>query len=345
LLKLLFLSVALILVLILIALYAYTVIKSANIVGKYPAIGKLYDIDGVKIHAIYKKLDTPNNKPPLVFIHGASGNLRDQMTPFYDRFVDTADMLFVDRPGHGWSERGSSDNRYPDRQAQIIAKLMEKLEILNAIIVGHSFGGAVAASFALNHADKVHSLLFLAPVAYPWPGGVRWYYSLTSWPIIGHLFANTLALPAGLKMVETGARCVFLPNKMPDDYVKKTGPSLVLRPKSFRANAQDISSLLGYLEQTWPRYKQIKAPTIIISGDKDNVVFPYIHSNGLAWHIEGSELISLDNMGHKPDYAAASIVEAAIDKLSGNTTIDLTEMARELDEKLSRQIVDLKYDP
>ena len=337
----LFLSVMLILAIIFIALYVYTLFKSAAISLKYPTTGKFYDIDGMKIHAVYKKLDTPNNHPPLVFIHGASGNFRDQMTPFYDRFVDKADMLFIDRPGHGWSERGSSDNRFPDRQAQIIAKLMEKLEIPKAIIVGHSFGGAVTASFALNHADKVHSLLFLAPVAYPWPGGVKWYYTLTSWPIIGHLFANTLALPAGLKMVEMGSRCVFLPNKMPDDYVEKTGPSLVLRPKSFRANAQDIASLLGYLENTWPRYKQIKAPTIIISGDKDNVVFPYIHSNGLAWHIKGSELISLDNMGHKPDYAAASIVEAAVEKLSGNKEIDLTKMARELDEKLSRQKVNL----
>lgn len=325
-----------------VALFIFTQFKSAQIDKKYPPIGEFYDIDGVKIHAKFIKADNPNGSPPVVFIHGASGNLRDQMAPFEDLAKIEADLLFIDRPGHGWSERGPDENKYPDQQAAVIAKLMDKLAIDKAIMVGHSFGGAVVASFAVHHPSKVHSLLFLSPVAYPWPGGVRWYYTLTSLPVLGWMFANTLALIAGLQRIESGSKCVFWPNKMPDTYVRDTAPELVLRPKTFQANAKDIASLFNYLCKTWPKYKQITAPTIIISGNRDTVVFPYIHSDGLHQHIKSSELYDLENLGHKPDHIATELTIAAIKKLSGDQSIELKKMAEELDQKLSRQLVSQK---
>lgn len=329
---------------LIVILLIYTHIKSAQIGAKYPPIGEFYMVDGIKIHAKFIKTNSPNTNPPVVFIHGASGNLRDQVTPIKTTSDIDADLLFIDRPGHGWSERGSDENKYPDKQAAIIAKLMDQLAIDKAVMVGHSFGGAVLASFAVNHPRKVHSLLFLAPVAYPWPGGVRWYYTLTSLPIIGWLFANTLAIIAGLRRIESGSKCVFWPNKMPKSYVTDTGPELVLRPKTFRDNAKDIVSLFNYLCKTWPKYKQINAPTVIISGNRDTVVFPYIHSDGLHQHIKGSILYDLENLGHKPDHIATDLTIAAIKKLRGDKNIHLKKMAAELDQKLSRQLVSQKTD-
>jgi pimeloyl-ACP methyl ester carboxylesterase len=322
------------------ALFIFTQIKTNEISKTYPPIGDFRDLDGTRIHYKFVKADDNSDLPALIFIHGASGNLRDQTEPFFNKLKGRANLLFIDRPGHGWSERSSEDQKFPDKQALIISKLMSALDLQNGIIVGHSFGCAVTASFALNHHEKTKGLLFLAPAAYPWPGGVAWYYSLTSMPFIGWLFANTLALPSGLKRVESGSRCVFLPNIMPSNYIENTGPSLVLRPRSFRSNAKDITALFNYLVKTWPRYKTIKSPTIIISGDKDNVVFPYIHSRGLEQHIENAELISLDNVGHKPDYAAVDIAIAAIENLSGKSKHDLKKMAAELDKELSDQQVE-----
>ncbi|MEP3197927.1 MAG: alpha/beta hydrolase [Lentilitoribacter sp.] len=329
---------------LLIVLFIYTQIKSAQISKNYPPIGEFYDIDGVKIHAKYIKAIKPNNNPPIVFIHGASGNLRDQISPFPNISDIDADILFIDRPGHGWSERGPDENKYPDQQAAVIAKLMDQLAIEKAIMIGHSFGGAVLASFAIHHPSKIHSLIFLAPVAYPWPGGVRWYYTLTSLPVLGWLFANTLALIAGLQRIESGSECVFWPNKMPNTYVHDTAPELVLRPKTFQANAKDIVSLFNYLCKTWPKYKTINTPTIIISGNRDTVVFPYIHSDGLHQHIKGSELYDLENLGHKPDHIATELTIAAIKKLRGDKNIDLKKIAEELDQKLSRHLVSQKTD-
>lgn len=331
--------------LILFALFAYTQKKTSEISKAYPPVGEFINIDGAQVHFKFVRGNKNSDLPPLIFVHGASGNLLDQMEPFFKKLDGRGDLLFVDRPGHGWSERGSEDKRFPDKQALVIAKLMNELGLERGIIIGHSFGCAVTASFALNHPEKSMGLLFLAPVAYPWPGGIAWYYNLTSWPFFGWLFANTLALPAGLKRVDRGSKCVFLPNMMPQNYIKNTAPSLVLRPKTFRANAKDLAALFNYLVKTWPKYKNIKSPTIIISGEKDNVVFPYIHSRGLEQHIVGAKLISLDSVGHKPDHVAADIAIAAIENLSGISDKNLKKMAAELDQKLSDQHVEDKSLP
>jgi pimeloyl-ACP methyl ester carboxylesterase len=42
-----------------------------------------------------------------------------------------------------------------------------------------------------------------------------------------------------------------------------------------------------YVTRVAPRYPEIKAPTVIITGDSDSVVLAHIHSEGLARDIEG----------------------------------------------------------
>ena len=109
--------------------------------------------------------------PPVVFIHGASANLNDQMVPLRPLLEGRAEMLFLDRPGHGWSGRGPGNNEDAVGAGRTIAALMDRLGIGQAIIVGHSFGGSIAAAFALDHPEKTKGLVFLSAATHPWPGG------------------------------------------------------------------------------------------------------------------------------------------------------------------------------
>ena len=76
-----------------------------------------------------------------------------------------------------------------------------------------------------------------------------------------------------------------------------------------------------------PRYKEIAAPTVVISGDADTVVYEEIHSLGLARDIPGAELVWVKNLGHKPDWIAPDLVVAAIEKLGGQPR-DLQALGR-----------------
>ena len=303
--------------LLLAGLAIWTQLKAREIEASYPPSGEMIDVGGYKLHAVHVPRPSDADLPALVFIHGASGNLLAQSVPFRPQFEGRAEMLFIDRPGHGWSERGGETNATPDGQADAIAAAMKAKGISSAIIIGHSFGGAITASFALAHPEMTSGLVFLAPATHSWPGGIAWYYDLTRLPVIGSLFANTLALPAGLARLESGSACVFAPNPKPDDYISSTAPALVLRPSAFRNNTIDVANLKPYVARVAPRYTEIRTPTVIITGDSDSVVLAHIHSEGLARDIEGADLVWIRNLGHKPDHVTTDLAVRAIEKVAG----------------------------
>ncbi|MFS8144821.1 alpha/beta fold hydrolase [Rhizobium sp. BR 249] len=321
------------------AAIGYSSYKARQFEQTYPNIGELTDVGGFRMNALHIKRPENADLPALVFIHGASGNLLDQAGAFRAALEGRAEMLFVDRPGHGYSERGGPENAIPSGQADAIATLMEKRGIERAIIVGHSFGGAIAAAFGVRHPEKTAGLLFLAPATHPWPGAIDWYYHVATAPLVGWLFNHVVVVPLGLSRVERGTLNVFRPNSRPSDYIEKTGPSLVLRPRTFRNNAVDFKRLLAYVKEQSPLYSRITAPTVIITGDKDEIVWEHLHSRGLARDIEGSELVTISGVGHKPDYLATDVAIAAMEKIAGASR-DLQAAARRAEERLASSLGD-----
>ena len=328
------LIILLVVVAVLAALAIATQVRARAIEAKTPNIGELTDIGGYSLNALHIPAGPEADLPPIVFIHGASGNLRDQAGAFLEPLRGRAELLFVDRPGHGYSERGGLENDTPDGQANAIARLMEKKGIERAIIVGHSFGGAITASFGVLHPDKVEGLVFLAAATHPWPGGVDWYYHLASAPVIGPIFCHTLALHAGMMRIAAATDHVFAPNPRPATYVEDTGPALVLRPSAFRSNATDVAGLHAYVTGFAPRYREITKPTVVITGDSDEIVLEEIHSKGLARDIQGSELVWIAGLGHKPDYIVTEIAIAGIEAVAGKER-DLQAMARKAEPRLA----------
>ncbi len=321
------------LVIVLLVLFAITRTAAAMIERRHPPAGSFALANETTMHHVHLKGPRDGALPPVVVIHGASGNLRDPMVPLRPLLEGKAEVLFLDRPGHGWSTRGPAENGTPFGQAKTIAALMDELGIGKAIIVGHSLGGAIAAALALDHPERVAGLVLASAATHPWPGGgTSWYYRLTAIPVIGRLFAETIACPAGLMRLDASTHCVFAPNRRPDTYNADAAIPLVLRPANFRHNAIDVENLYDHVAAAAPRYGEIKAPTVVISGNRDTVVYEEIHSLGLARDIPGAELVWIDNLGHKPDYAASDLIVAAIGRVAGappELIGDLGEIARE----------------
>jgi pimeloyl-ACP methyl ester carboxylesterase len=131
--------------------------------------------------------------------------------------------------------------------------------------------------------------------------------------VIGPLLAYTITLPLGLFLTEPGARSVFLPQIMPDGFVKNTATPLLLRPREFLANARDLVTLKAAVAEQAPRYGAIKATTVVISGDADDTVSTRIHSRPFAAAVPGAKLIVLPGVGHMVQYAAPDLVIHEID--------------------------------
>lgn len=299
-----------------------------------PPIGSFITVNGTRMHYVHVPEPVAAAVPPVVFIHGASANLKDQMLPLRPRLEGRAEMLFFDRPGHGWSSRGA-DNEDPVAQARTIAALMRAVGIEKAVIVGHSFGGGIAAAFAFEHPEMVAGLVLVSAATHPWPGGnTSWYYELASRPFVGRLFVETVTALAGLGRMRAATACVFAPNPVPDSYTEAASIKLVLRPGAFRANAIDVEGLYRHALANARRYREIAAPTVVISGDYDTVVYEELHSMGLARDIPGAELVWVRNLGHKPDWTTPELVAGAIEQVAGGH-VDLQAMARVAESRIA----------
>ena len=296
-------------------LFVWTRVLASDIEEQYPPVGSFSGKAGERTH--YVDVVAPAaSLPPILFVHGASGNLLDQHNAYVDQLRGKARLIFVDRPGHGHSDRGQEAESNPSGQAARYLRLLDELKIDKVVLVGHSLGSASVAAFAVQYPERVKGLVFVAPATHPWPGGVTWYYDVASIPVIGHLFTETVLLPVGRFSIEEGVKSVFSPNPVPNGYARDSGAALVMRPDVFRNNARDVAGLLEHVKAFSPRYKEIKKPTVIITGDKDDIVLASIHSVGLENDIEGAELIVKTGVGHKPDYINTDTVVTAIEKVS-----------------------------
>jgi pimeloyl-ACP methyl ester carboxylesterase len=322
----------------LLILFVLTRLGAARIARENPPVGAVIEANGTKLHYVHVPAGPDADLPPLVFLHGASANLNDQMIPFRPLLDGRAEMLFFDRPGHGWSERGK-DNSTQGLQAETLTALMDALEIKDAIIVAHSFGSSVAMGLVLAHPERVRGIVFLAPATHPWPNKkTQWYYDVASIPVLGRIFTETLTLPVGQMSIAQASLNVFCPNPPPEGYTTKAQIPLVLRPSAFHANAQDVAGLHDYVTEASKRYGEIKKPVVIITGDEDTVVAEEIHSKGLERDVPGSELLWIKGLGHKPDYAATQLAVSAIEKINGKPH-DLQVEARALEVSVAESRV------
>ena len=282
----------------------------------HPALGRMVEVEGARLHVV--ELGT-QNATPVVMLHGASSNL-EVMRPLADRLAQTHRVILLDRPGHGWSMRANFSDSTPEPQARMISQALAKLGVPPAIIVAHSWSGALALRIALDHPERVAGLVMLAPVAYPWPGGVSQYNYVVTTPVVGALLAHTVTLPLGLLLADSGSRSVFAPQIMPEDFVKDSATRLLLRPREFVANAWDLVSLRAAMAEQAPRYAEITAPITIIAGDVDKTVSTHIHSQPLAKTAKNTRLIVLKGVGHMIQYAAPDLVVSEIEAMAAGLT-------------------------
>lgn len=281
---------------------------------KYPAQARFVDVAGGRLH-IVELGPRDAAGPPVVLIHGATSSLETMRLPLGNQLARNHRVILIDRPGFGWSTRDDLSNSSPAMQAKMIDEALGQMGIDRAIFVVHSLAGALGALMALDHPDRVEGLVMLAGVTYPWPGGVGTYNKVVTTPVIGPLLAYTITLPLGYFMTDIGGRAVFSPQVMPDGYIENTATPLVLRPRNFLANAWDLVTLKPAVAEQAPRYGDIRAPTVVITGSTDTIVSPDIHSRRFAATVPGAKLIVLPNVGHMVQNAAPDLICTEIESL------------------------------
>jgi pimeloyl-ACP methyl ester carboxylesterase len=119
------------------------------------------EIDGVRAH--YQEAGKKGN-PVLVLIHGFASSTLVWSKVFLSLAEAGFHVIAVDLLGYGYSGKPRNGEYTIAGQASYLMKLLERLGIRRATLVGSSYGGAVAATCALDYPERVEKLVLVGTV-------------------------------------------------------------------------------------------------------------------------------------------------------------------------------------
>jgi pimeloyl-ACP methyl ester carboxylesterase len=96
---------------------------------------------------------------PVVFIHG-NGADSSQWSAQLEHLRKTRRAVAIDLPGMGNSSPAANGDYSPNANAAAIDAAVSSISLKRFVLVGHSYGGAVAATYAAAHPEKVAAVIY-----------------------------------------------------------------------------------------------------------------------------------------------------------------------------------------
>ena len=173
----------------------------------------------------------------------------------------------------------------------MLAALLDRLGIGRASVVGSSMGGRIAWFFAAEEPGRVDKLVLMAPDGFAGPG--RAYGRTPEVPVTARLLPYVL--PERL-LRATLARAYGDPSVLTEEVFARYR-DMLLAPGVRRAILARIGQ--GVLVDPEPILRRIRAPTLLVWGEKDALV-PFSNAADYAKALPASALVSFPELGHVP---------------------------------------------
>jgi pimeloyl-ACP methyl ester carboxylesterase len=262
-----------------------------------PPKGGFVEVPGARLHVRDSGSDSGNG-PAILLVHGLGGQTAHFDYGVAEQLAKNHRVVVVDRPGSGHSTRWPGTPADVSTQAAALAALIDKLGLDRPTVAGHSLGGAIALTLALEHPGKVGALALVAPLTHVQDAPPAVFKALaieSSW--VRTLFAWTLATPGAIAGSKKVLAAVFAPESPPRDFAVKGGGLLSLRPRQFLASSADMQALPGHMPGVQARYGELAVPTGVLYGRDDAILDWQTNGQALADKVAGARLQLVDG-GH-----------------------------------------------
>jgi len=149
-----------------------------------PATIGYYEAYGRKLR--YVTVGDENGKGTLVFLHGSPGSMSYYSGRFRDEDISSKFRIYaIDRPGYGYSGFGDPEPSI-QKQSEMVRVLIDSLHQARhpVIIVGSSYGAAIACRLAMDHPELVDGLVLTGPAIGPGLEKYFWFTYIIESPLI-----------------------------------------------------------------------------------------------------------------------------------------------------------------
>ncbi len=263
-------------------------LKRADLEAKYlrgPA--DLIAVEGVRLHV---RDDGPRDAPAVLMLHGMGSSLHT-WEPWAEALDDRFRVIRIDLPGAGLSAADPTGDYSDERSLAVLKALQDRLQIARWSLVGNSIGGRIAWRYAAAHPDRVDRLVLISPDGFASPGFA--YGKPAEVPSV--LEAMRFALPKSMLRANIA--------------VGYADPAVLTEATTTRYH--DLmrvpggrAALLARMRQTVlidpePRLRAIKAPVLLLWGQKDAMI-PIANARDYLKSLPDGRLVVLDDLGHLP---------------------------------------------
>jgi pimeloyl-ACP methyl ester carboxylesterase len=253
--------------------------------------------------------------PGVVLIHGNAGSVDDFSFGALGPLCGNHRVIAVDRPGHGKSNRPNGSDATLEFQTRLLHEALLQLGVTRPVLVGHSWGGALALAYAVAYPKDLSGVVLLAPAAYPDGGPDQFMRALLKTPVIGDVTLTIGRICLGPHMLSKELREAFYPDAVPEDYLRRASSSW-LKHKQVRAILEDEYGLDKELKKLSKHYSEISVPVVIVTGDHDKVVSAEANAFRLKTTIRQAQLIELKNTGHQVPQTHPESISNALSLIS-----------------------------
>ena len=286
-------------------LYAAFVARRAR--RQVPREGRFVEVEGARLHYVER-----GQGRPIVLIHGLACDLHTLTYALAGRLAGDFRVIAVDRPGAGYSilTKGAAASLHG--QAAILGRFLRAVDAEGALLVGHSLGGALSLTLAVQEPDLVGGLALIAPLSQPIEEMTPAFRPLLiASPLKRRIISWTLAPPLAMLNRAKTLRLIFGPDPVVPDFETRGGAALGRRPSSIYAASSEVSLGTDELVELVRRYPTLRPPLGILFGRGDRILSPTLHGERTAALVPGAELETIDG-GHMIPLTAPDVTAAFV---------------------------------
>lgn len=283
--------------------------------------GRIFDLPSGEVQVIERG---PRQARPIVLIHcyTCSINWWDRMIPLLE---DNHRLIAMDLLGHGGSEKPSSGYT-PENQARVVAEVLERLEVSDATVVGHSLGGSVGVALTEQSPRLVERLVIVDMPPDHTYGDLGFIAGLGFQPVIGQALWRIKPDFS----VRDGLEVAFAPGfDVPDAFVEDVKRMTYTSYDDSPGGTDDFLDG-GSLDQ---RMKATGKPLMVLMGAEEQIVDdPQRALDQYARAVPDAKIHLIADAGHSPNVEKPQLTARLIlgfaratEKKVGSSVSDVTE--------------------